>query len=171
MLDIPIKTERLILRPLGLQDFDAMWEMASDEAIVAMKSSWPFPPDEDFTRARLSNENATSGRVSAIVHGADMIGTAAVTGGTLGYSLRRDWWGQGFATEAVAAKLRQSFERTDLSQIEAGVWVDNPASQRVLGKLGFEEIGRSKGISNGRGCEVEGIDYILTRQKWSEMTR
>ena len=163
----PVRTERLTLRPLGPQDFDAVWEMASDEGLVRMKATWPYPPDEAFTRARLANDHAASGRVSAIVHGTDTIGTVAVTGGTLGYVLRRAWWGRGFATEAVRAKVAQAFRLTDLDVLTAGAWVDNPASHRVLAKVGFVEVGRSRDFCAGRGGEVDGIDFALTRLAWA----
>jgi RimJ/RimL family protein N-acetyltransferase len=60
----------------------------------------------------------------------------------LGYWIGRPWWGGGRATAAAAAMLTFAFETLGLDTIEAVCLVANPASLRVLAKLGFTETGR-----------------------------
>ncbi|MEM9139476.1 MAG: GNAT family protein, partial [Pseudomonadota bacterium] len=48
----------------------------------------------------------------------------------------------------------------------SGHLFDNPASRRVLTKLGFVETGRSKAHANSRGGPVEHVDMVLTRAAW-----
>ena len=55
----------------------------------------------------------------------------------IGYDLARDLWGQGFATEALAAVVRFGFADMDLNRIEAQTIADNEPSTRLLGRLGF----------------------------------
>jgi RimJ/RimL family protein N-acetyltransferase len=63
--------------------------------------------------------------------------------GVLGYLIRPDHWGRGIATEAIAAVIEFAFERMDppLNRIEADHYTENPASGRVLEKLGFAREG------------------------------
>lgn len=59
----------------------------------------------------------------------------------IGYSLRRDLWGRGLATEAVGRVIDFAFDRLDLRRIEADVDPRNEGSLRVLAKLGFVKEG------------------------------
>jgi ribosomal-protein-alanine N-acetyltransferase len=55
----------------------------------------------------------------------------------IGYDLARDVWGQGLATEALAAVVRFGFAQMQLNRIEAQTIADNEPSVRLLGRLGF----------------------------------
>jgi [ribosomal protein S5]-alanine N-acetyltransferase len=57
----------------------------------------------------------------------------------LGYTLGRAWWGRGYATEAAQACLDVAFGELALSSVIAIADPANPASARVLEKLGFAE--------------------------------
>ena len=59
----------------------------------------------------------------------------------VGYGLRRDRWGRGYATEAVLACLRHGFEDLGLNRIVADVDPDNFRSMHVLEKCGFVRAG------------------------------
>lgn len=59
----------------------------------------------------------------------------------LGYWVDAGYTGRGLATGAVQAVCRAAGERLGLHRIQAGTLLDNAASQRVLRKCGFEEIG------------------------------
>jgi RimJ/RimL family protein N-acetyltransferase len=51
----------------------------------------------------------------------------------------------------------------------AGHYVDNPASGRVLTKLGFEPTGEILPYPClARGCEVDSVEYAMTRTRWLE---
>ena len=54
-----------------------------------------------------------------------------------GYTLARDFWGRGLATEAAGAALRYVFENLPVTEIAASVDSRNVASRRVLEKIGF----------------------------------
>jgi RimJ/RimL family protein N-acetyltransferase len=60
----------------------------------------------------------------------------------LGYWIGRAHWGKGFATEASRA-LIEIARTLKLSRLEASHFLDNPASGRVLEKLGFKPTGLS----------------------------
>jgi len=63
--------------------------------------------------------------------------------GVLGYLIRPDHWGRGIATEAVSAVIEYCFSHLNppLNRIEADHYIENPASGRVLEKLGFAKEG------------------------------
>jgi RimJ/RimL family protein N-acetyltransferase len=69
----------------------------------------------------------------------------------LGYWIARPFWGQGIATEAGRALLDTARESLRLPRLVAGHFTDNPASGRVLEKLGFRPTGVTRGrYSAGR---------------------
>ena len=55
----------------------------------------------------------------------------------IGYWLGEPYWGRGIATEALQALTDYAFEAFDLVRIDAGVFEWNPASCRVLEKVGY----------------------------------
>ena len=72
----------------------------------------------------------------------------------MGYWIGRSFWGRGFATEASRA-LIDIARGLGLPRLEASHFLDNPASARVLEKLGFEPLGIiAPRISCARGTEA-----------------
>jgi len=88
------------------------------------------------------------------------------TGSEFGYWLGRAHWGKGYATEAGRAFLAHAFAAYDIGLIRSGVFVDNPASLNVQGKLGFERTGVREVYCVARGHPVEHIDTVLTRERF-----
>jgi len=72
----------------------------------------------------------------------------------LGYWIGRPWWGNGFATEAARAVVGQAFAGLGLARVFAHHFVSNPASGRVMQKIGMRQEGvlRRHVIKWGR-CE------------------
>ena len=71
----------------------------------------------------------------------------------LGYYVARPHWGQGIATEAARAVVRLGLDSMGCTTLTSRYHADNPASGRVLEKLGFRFIGRSH-----HPCLAEGRD-------------
>jgi [ribosomal protein S5]-alanine N-acetyltransferase len=86
----------------------------------------------------------------------------------LGYWLGRRYWGQGFGTELAAALTARAFATfPEAAVVGAGVFADNPGSRRVLEKLGFRAEGSKATFCRARECQVETINMLLTRDRWS----
>ncbi|MBL8548987.1 MAG: GNAT family N-acetyltransferase [Hyphomonadaceae bacterium] len=146
-----IRTERLLLRPLELADARRVAQLTSDPDVARMVGMIPTPHPhicaEGFIlilRARASLERDF---VYAIDRpGEGVIGCAGIhlrgpkgIGAELGYWIGRPHWGAGYATEAaraVAVEASASF-----GEITASYFLDNPASRRVLEKVGFRDAG------------------------------
>ncbi|MEO5495025.1 MAG: GNAT family protein [Sphingomonas sp.] len=144
-MSLPVmQTERLVLRALRVEDAEALHPMYSD-ADANHYGSHPATVTLEDTVARLEKAVAdTDWRAWAIaVKGDDTaIGTVAcyekrqgkVT--EIGYILRRDHWGHGYVTEAVAAMIDLLFAEGQ-RRIFADTDPDNAPSIAVVKRLGF----------------------------------
>jgi len=78
------------------------------------------------------------------------------------YLLQKSAWGKGFATEAARALLELAFNHLRLASIHGGAAPDNPASKRVMEKLGMEAM----------GLDAEGgFAFTLTRDRYLDARR
>jgi len=137
-------TERLVLRPLRIEDVDALHPMYSD-ADANIYGSHPATTTLEESRTRLEKAIADpTWRAWAVtLKGDDIaIGTVAcyekrqgkVT--EIGYVLKRAFWGKGIVTEAVAAMIDLLFAEGQ-RRVFADTDPDNKASTAVLERLGF----------------------------------
>ncbi len=85
---------------------------------------------------------------------------------TLGYALAPEVWGKGLATESVRAMIDAAFSLSEVSVIEASVQVGNPASRRVLEKVGFVHVGCGLRGAPARGAMVECEAFEFKRGDW-----
>ena len=145
MHNVTLETDRLILRPLTVDDADAVFVWASDPA-VNRYMSYPLHTDIETTRQWLrSVEQAAEGDYDfGFVRKSDglLIGSGGVYDNgdgswEFGYNLRRDCWGQGCATEAAKAMVDFAHTRRGAKVFAAHHAVDNPASGRVMEKCGL----------------------------------
>ncbi|MEZ5912111.1 MAG: GNAT family N-acetyltransferase [Paracoccaceae bacterium] len=162
-----LRTERLFWRPPGPEDIDAYQALVSDYEVVRWTASWPFPAEREFTASRSKPIDPERGFIGLVHEGDRLIGSAGVTDQVLGYMFCRDAWGRGYATEMARALLAQAFARYDWPVITAGVWHGNPASERVLAKLGFVRSGRSDGFCRAENRERTGDAFTLTRDAFA----
>jgi RimJ/RimL family protein N-acetyltransferase len=72
----------------------------------------------------------------------------------LGYWIGKRFWGNGFATEAARALVNFAFHTLDAARLVAGWFHDNPASGRVLSKLGCTPSGVEQRDCLARGHAV-----------------
>lgn len=91
--------------------------------------------------------------------------------GELGFWLGKPYWGQGYATEAVAALIAHAFDADGFDYLLAGYFSDNPASGRVIEKLGFVQHGGELRDSAARGEKAHCTTYRLTRDQAQALFR
>ena len=85
----------------------------------------------------------------------------------IGYLFSKECWGKGLATELGEELLRYGFEELGLLVISAGYFSTNPASGRVLQKLGFtEEIFMRGAYECADGTITDNIDCSMTREEY-----
>jgi len=150
-----IETARLVLRPHSDADAAVLSRIGGMPEVARMMSSvnalWPEADVLDWM-AKSRWRGAPGFRMAICLRDGTVIGSLGLGGAPLStaYFLGRDHWGQGFATEAMRAFLAEAFTHFDLTQLEAGAFVDNPASHAVLRKLGFLPVGSEPGTSLAR---------------------
>lgn len=168
-----INTERLVLRPLVFSDAPAFSRLANDYDIAKMTGSFPYPfplLSAEFKvmylmshrRRGLAHPYAISIEGGELMGIMDLFRKDSSSSFEIGYWIGRPFWGQGYISEAAKAVIKEARETLAVSTITAGVFNDNPASQRILAKLGFEIIGPSEPyFSNARLKNTDGIDLKL----------
>ena len=81
----------------------------------------------------------------------------------IGYWLGKPYWGQGFDTEASAAMVAYAFDEGGLDYLTIGHFADNPASARIITKLGFTPQGEIRRDCVARDKKARCLTYRLER--------
>jgi ribosomal-protein-alanine N-acetyltransferase len=151
-----LSTLRLNLRELTLEDAQDIFRIRSDYEVTRYNSGIAY---DRIDQAR----DLIQAIRSAYVDGAELrwgitlkedstvIGMCGFNywvrhdrRASIGYDLARSYWGQGLMTEAVRAVVEFGFSNMNLNRIEADADGRNPASARVLHKVGFHDEGVQK---------------------------
>jgi RimJ/RimL family protein N-acetyltransferase len=158
------RTERLLLRPGWAEDAPSLARAIADEGIARNLASVPWPyalrdavaflaaPRDPVLPSFLIFERTPA---EPVLVGSCGLGRRPSGAVELGYWIARDQWNRGFATEAGRALIKIA-EALGLRGLEASWFIDNPASGRVLEKLGFS----STGITAPRFSCARGEDGI-----------
>lgn len=176
------RTERLLLRPGWAQDAPALFRAIADEGIIRNLARPPWPYRLEDAEAFLAAERKPHEPAFLIFRRTDtnpeLIGSIGFGRGTdgereFGYWIARAYWGRGYATEAGRAVIDIARNALRLPKLSAGHFTDNPASGRVLEKLGFRPIGRiAARYSAGRGaaapCRLFELDLTAPMQTETE---
>lgn len=166
-MDTEIATARLRLRRMRPGDVDGLHRLVSDWDVVKQTATWPWPPDRAFTATRLAPVPEADGMGGPVLLGDDLVGTMVAIAkhgiAEFGYMFVPEVWGRGYATEMGRALIDHVWARFDWPAIHADVLVDNPASARVLEKLGFAEGPRGLGPSAARGGALPIRTFRLLR--------
>jgi RimJ/RimL family protein N-acetyltransferase len=157
-----------LLRPLVLSDAETLASHANDRDVwLNLRDRFPHPYSlrdaEDYIAAVAARPVQTS---FGIVIDGEAAGSVSLMLGQdierrtaeIGYWLGRSFWGRGVATEAVRAATLYAFDQLGMHRVFAVPFGRNPASTRVLEKVGYvrEGILRRSAIKDG-----ELIDQIL----------
>ncbi len=171
------RTARLLLRPTWPEDVPALHRAIADEAIVRNLACAPWPytsadaeafvrrPDE--TRRPAFSIFLHTGRDPVLIGGVGVAddGPEDVE---LGYWIARDHWGRGYATEAAAAVIDIARDTLRLPRLVAGHFIDNPASGRVLRKLGFRPCGSVRprfSLARGKDAPCAQLELPLQQRE------
>jgi RimJ/RimL family protein N-acetyltransferase len=148
-----LETTRLTLRPFTLDDVGAMHGVYGDPEVMRHVGDGPVADvaqTEAMLREYIAHQRAHGFSFWAVIERASdtVIGDAGLyllegrgPDIELGYTLRRSWWGRGYATEAAQALVRHAFVGLGVDQLVAVADPANPASIRVLEKLGMHYDG------------------------------
>jgi [ribosomal protein S5]-alanine N-acetyltransferase len=169
-----LHTDRLVLRPLRSSDLADVLPLAGDFRVARMLSDMPHPATPD-DMARWLRQSPGERRY-AIEFEHTLIGSAGYyqvfwSSCELGYWLGSAWWGRGFAREAAAAVLQEAVQADAMQKITASYFIDNPASGKVLGQLGFQPVGRRMIYCPARHTSVDAVAcQLITGAKTRSLT-
>jgi [ribosomal protein S5]-alanine N-acetyltransferase len=147
---VTLETSRLRLQPFTLEDLEYLLDLHSDPKVnqyLTTQGVW----SKELAKQKLDgfiHEQRTLGysKFKVTLKDGTFIGRAGFslweeTGETeLGYSLKAEFWGKGYATEAAQKLIDWIFETTNLSHIIAFSFSENTSSQKVLEKLGMSFV-------------------------------
>lgn len=164
-----VRSERLFLRPGWPEDQDEFLALIDDESVVRnlTRAPWPYTgedarrfldaaPDMLLPRFLITQPGSHGTRIIGCIGLSLLDGEA-----NLGYWIARDHWGQGFASEAARAVLSLA-RALGHKRIVGSHFVDNPASGRVLEKVGFRPTGRVlERYSEGRAASCLSREYAV----------
>jgi ribosomal-protein-alanine N-acetyltransferase len=173
-----LETQHLRLRPLTLNDATAVQLLASAPEVADTTLNIPHPYPEGLA------EQWIAGRADAAVSGASITWAIADRSSDelygaislaiaqqhqhaeMGYWVGVPFWGRGYTTEAAAAVLAHGFTTLGLRRIHAHHFLRNPASGRVMQKLGMAHEGcLRQHIRKGEQFE-DIVLYGILREEW-----
>ncbi|MCL2489477.1 MAG: GNAT family N-acetyltransferase [Propionibacteriaceae bacterium] len=160
-----LKTDRLLLRRFTVDDTDAMFANWASDPKVTEFLKWPAYTDTAPLREYLAGAVASYESDQTYLWGIELadgtlIGSIVaksehedIEAKEVGYSFGRQWWGQGYATEALGAVISYLIDHVGVNRVEAVHDPDNPASGRVMAKCGM----RQEGVLRARERSNRGI--------------
>ena len=152
-MSIPtLQTKRLLLRPFVLADAPTVQRLAGDREVASTTLNIPHPYEDGMAEAWIEthapNWEAKKNLALAVTAEADeLVGAVSLRlrldhrRGELGYWIGVPYWNRGYATEAAGALVAYGFNELGLNRIEAQYITRNPASGRVMEKLGMKREG------------------------------
>jgi ribosomal-protein-alanine N-acetyltransferase len=174
-----LETERLLLRQLIPQDAPAVAQLAGRREIADTTISIPHPYSERqawewiMRCADLYNGGKSLVFGLQLKREGQLVGTIGLRDiesehceAELGFWIGVQYWRQGYATEAARAAVAFGFKQLGLNRIYAYHMVRNPASGRVLAKVGMRPEGRLRQRVRKWGVFEDVILMAALRQEW-----
>lgn len=176
----PIRTKRLILRPVQADDADAMFAYRQREDVCRFLLHPPQTFEQVATRAANSRSELTDeGQVLTLAvveqETGAFVGDVVLMyhsreqrAGEIGYVLNPDHAGKGYATEAGAALLRLGFDELGLHRMTGRLDARNTASARVLEKLGMRREAHFVENEFIKGEWTDELVYAVLAKEWRD---
>ncbi|MGE0767639.1 MAG: GNAT family N-acetyltransferase [Hyphomicrobiaceae bacterium] len=177
-----LESRRLQLRPVSGDDAAHLFPLINNWAVARWLGVVPWPYTmadmEHFLGVIAAPRVSTPSPVFAICLGGIPIGCAEWRGRApaspellhhtteLGYWLGEPYWGQGYATEAVARLITYAFETCAASSMLSGVFEGNARSLRLQQRLGFDIVDKAMTMCRPQGKELPLIRTRLARERF-----
>ena len=173
-----LRTQRLVLRPFLLDDALAVEVLAGAREVADTTLHIPHPYPAGGGEQWIATHQGAWDAGTGVTYAVTDAGTGVLMGAVgltitpaharaeLGYWLGVPYWNRGYSTEAANAIVDFGFTRLGLHRIQAHYLTRNPASGRVMQKLGM----RSEGVSrhavrkNDRFEDLE--TYAILADEW-----
>ena len=195
-MNVCLETERLLLRRFTHDDVDNLYHLDSDPEVMRYVTGGATTPREVVEHVDLpafmsyDDRGDGYGFWAAIEKSTDrFLGWFhlrpqegdPVDQPELGYRLRREVWGMGYATEGARALIRKGFTDLGAQCVVAMAFRDNLASRRVMEKsdmtlerafrLTPDQMVEMLGISSPALFDAEVVKYAITKSEWEAQLR
>jgi ribosomal-protein-alanine N-acetyltransferase len=174
-----LRTSRLVLRPFVLDDALAVQLLAGAREVADTTLHIPHPYPAGAAEQWIAMHPTTWEAGTGVTFAVTDAGTGVLMGavgltiapvharGELGYWLGVPYWNRGYCTEASRAVVDFGFTQLGLHRIQARYLTRNPASGRVMQKLGM----RSEGVSRHamrKNDRFEDLEmYAILADEWT----
>lgn len=169
-----IEGERILLRPITMEDAEDMFEYNSDEETTR----YIYDPhvDLDRTKRMIANyymEEPIGKYAIVLKENGKMIGNIEFRvhdenrSGELGYTMNRHYWGKGYMTEAGKLILELAFNILDLERVYAESEVDNIASGNLSMRLGMKHDGTLRKHHMRKGELRDSAYYSILKEEYA----
>ena len=184
MADFHHQTERLILRDWKAEDWPPFWRLTNTPAVMRSLGGVADEATKAAASGRVEGYRRDHGHTFWVCQRRDDGGHLAgellgfcglkrcneeagpLGDFEIGWRLREDAWGRGYAKEAALASLRIGFERFDAPHIIALTVIENAPSWGLMKALGMERRADLDFESTVFGPEAV-IVYAITRDQWA----
>lgn len=179
MTDYPVlETSRLVLKSLHFRDAEAIQSLANQREVAMNVTPLPYPYTLQDARDWIIMTHAELDMKTGFPFGIwlkaedKLIGAIEIGNefrhrrGELGYWLGLPHWGQGYATEAARRVLEFAFEMLGLNRVFATHYARNPASGRVMQKIGMTYEGTLRGQVVKWGEPIDLLYYGILREEY-----
>ena len=181
----PVRTERLLLRPLAMADADALLAYRGRDDVSRYVPFEPMSRDDiveriagRWARTELTDEGQSLTLGAQLAETGELAGDVVLfwhsrehAGGELGYVFNPALGGRGYATEAASAMLRLGFSELGLHRIVARIDERNEPSLRVARRLGMRQEARLVRNERFKGEWSTEVDFAMLAEEWYGLTR
>ena len=177
-----LKTERLVLRPFAPADAPLVHILAGDKDVASTTRLIPHPYPDGLAESWIDSlpgkyergdgvSFAITLKEGALIGSIGLILSLADHHGEMGYWIGKPYWNSGYCTEAAAAVLQFAFDTLDLERVYAKYMGKNPASGRVMAKLGMLQ----EGVLRHHRCKWGAFEDLVVcgilRSEWQTLTK
>ena len=189
-----IKTERLILKPQTMQEQKRLWEILMIPEVNKVYLTTPakfrdklkdWSKQEPFYEEKISHANDNDvfewsiflketneciGKIDYHEYSKEdnEINDLSIRG--VGWYIDPIHQGKGYGTEAAKHTLKYMFEEVEISKIITGAAIDNPASWKIMDRLGYTKLPQTKLVTYTYLDEpVEIYTYEITKEQYNRL--
>ena len=175
-----ITTARLILRPFYISDATRIKQLAGNRAIADTTLNIPHPYEDGMAEQWISTHQSKLEAGESVQfaitlrHSETLIGALGIEmvarydRAEIGYWIGRPYWSKGYCTEAGHAVLRYGFQALNLNRIHAAHFKRNPASGRVMEKLGMVREGIARQHIKKWEMYEDLVQYGIIKADWEK---
>ena len=174
-----LTTERLILRAMRHEDAADIQRLAGAYEVALNTFTVPHPYPDGVAEQWIAGSEQRFAKSEVLTLAITLRETGELVGviglrfrprhdnAEMGYWVGVPYWGRGYTTEAARAMLQWGFEERKLKRIFGRHFARNPASGRVLQKIGMQYEGTLRAHTKKWGEYQDLVLYAMLREEWS----